>query len=958
MSLKLVDSSKPFKPVYSIYEHEFLGCIISAHVVQELENGRLSLLHQGLYPDNLRQFQHGLDPIDIQLVGILDQINPKKILKKFGARAKNIHDFYENIFVGEIKELVLRFISRNLSQALPLMFDRIVGTMGNDGYPAYREVTMLEEQATVLFHFHKEAEGTRYYPTIKLRGEKAEFMYKGATLVCMEPAWMLLNDELFTFRKELDGKKLKPFLNKRCIIIPHKSEEVYYQKFITSLIENYDVYARGFDIQPVKARPDFSLEVKGSEKSMGMNLNVEYDRFNFPITDPGEVKVVMEKEGEEYTFYRIMRDHSKEEEMRRYMDSLQRFGGESIGQRASLLEWEYMEKQEALSWLQVNVDRLREKNIRVIQNMGEEKLNFQKPELLMETSEDGDWFDIRAVVRIAGYSIPFIKFRHHILTNKRDYVLPDGSTAILPDSWFTEYRHLVEVAEEKKEGTLSIRKYQAGLMEARGVLNEDLRTKIRRLTGCELSDVPPPQFLQATLRDYQTKGYYWLNFLNHYKFGGILADDMGLGKTLQTLSLLQKEKENNLFMGPSLIVMPTSLIYNWQEEARKFTPNLSVMVHSGINRQRDPSVFAGYDLILTTYGIVRQDIEFMEKFPFHYVILDESQMIKNPASKTNKAVRKLVSKHRLSLTGTPIENTLMDLWSQMAFLNPGLLGGEKFFKEFYVLPIEKSQDQERRDQLRRLINPFILRRTKEQVASELPPKIETIHFCEMEDEQKEVYEEVRNSYRNFLLDLINSQSFNKNKFNIMAGLQKLRQIAIDPRLVPEGGPNIPSAKYEEFKRMLDDVLSKGSKVLVFSQFVKFLSLIRKDLDKEGITYAYLDGSTQDRQAEVKSFQEDPNVPVFLISLKAGGVGINLTAAEYVFILDPWWNPAVENQAIDRSHRIGQDKTVFIYKFITRDSIEEKIIRLQEVKAKLSDEIVGEQELFKSFSQEDILNLLN
>jgi SNF2 family DNA or RNA helicase len=335
-------------------------------------------------------------------------------------------------------------------------------------------------------------------------------------------------------------------------------------------------------------------------------------------------------------------------------------------------------------------------------------------------------------------------------------------------------------------------------------------------------------------------------------------------------------------------------------------------------------------------------------------------MIKNPSSKTSLAVRELNTRHRLSLTGTPLENTLMDLWSQMSFLNPGLLGSENFFRDYYALPIEKMQDRKKQDQLKKLIHPFILRRTKEQVATELPPKVEQIHYCDMTEKQEEIYEEVKNAYRNYLMEM-DATEFRKKKLNILAGLQKLRQIAIHPGLVEEGqGLRLAeSGKYREFSRLIEEVISKGSKVLVFSQFVRLLELLRKDLDSKGVKYAYLDGSTRKREEQVELFQNDPTISAFLISLKAGGVGLNLTAAEYVFILDPWWNPAVEAQAVDRSHRIGQEKTVFSYKFITRGSIEEKILKLQARKSKLSSDIVSvEEDIFKKLDLEDLHDLID
>lgn len=951
----MIDSTQPYRPVYSIYRHQYLGCLISAHVVQELPNGRLSLAAQPLHPANLEHFNEVLDDKDFALIKSLQEISPRDIYLKYGGKSKSEAEFYFKYFKDEVANMVTGFVARHVAQALPQLVDREVYVMGNDGYPAYQKVNVSDEEATVLFHFRRTEQGTRYFPTIKLRGEKLDFQYKDADLVCLDPAWMLLGEEVFPFHKNLEGAKLKPFLNKRFIQIPPSSEEVYYSKFVTQLVERYDVYAKGFEIRTIRANPKFIMFIQDKgEGGLAIKVTANYDGHPFPLAAKGAVKARMVKKGDNYTFFRVERNMNREEEIVRLLDSIKPSTG--------LLSWELLSRQDGLAWLGEFAPVIEDAGIEIIQGKSDEQILFETPEVELETTEEGDWFDIRAVVKIGKFTIPFLKFRNHILKEKRDYRLPDGTIAILPESWFSDYRHLVEVAEEKDGETLQIRKYQAVLLDSTAIRSGSPE-RLRELVTFEDGKIPDgelPAGVKATLRGYQKKGYDWLNFLGQNKLGGILADDMGLGKTLQTLTLLQSEKEKGV-TSPSLIVMPTSLLYNWVEEARKFTPSLKLHVHAGLNRTKDPKSFQGVDLVLSTYGTVRQDVDFLKKFPFHYLILDESQMIKNPASKTAKAIRKMLAAHRLSLTGTPLENTLMDLWSQMTFLNPGLLGSENFFKKFYAQPIEKYKDYGRMEKLKKLIHPFILRRTKEQVATELPPKVEQVYYCEMSEEQEKLYEETKNAYRNYLMDLSEAGSLNSNKLNILAGLQKLRQIAIHPGLVEENQEFSisDSGKYKEFMRMLEDVIAEGSKVLVFSQFVKLLQLIRKDLDKKKVTYAYLDGGTRNRQAEVERFQEDESVKLFLISLKAGGVGLNLTAAEYVFILDPWWNPAVEAQAVDRSHRIGQTKTVFSYKFITRNSIEEKILKLQERKAKLSDEIVTvEDEIFKKLEIDDLKELLS
>ncbi|MEO0583821.1 MAG: DEAD/DEAH box helicase [Bacteroidota bacterium] len=953
--MRLVDSSKAFKVVYATYHHEYLGYLVSAHYVETLKDGSLSLVHQHAYPDNMEQFASGMDDTDEELIKLCGEIVPKEIVRRFGGNPRKEVEFWMKKFDGEVKKLAHNFIQRKIGQILPHLIGKPVFGMGNDSYPAQEPIKVLEEKATVLFPFQFDRGEIHrmVFPAAKM--EKIDFQFKGAVLLCMTPAWMLLNGELFTFERAVDGNKLKAFLNKRNISIPKEKEKVYYQKFVSQIVEKYEISAKGFFIRDVKEEPQFSLRVtENGGDSFSFLREVSYGDFTLSLEDESKVKAEMEIQGDDIIFHRIIRAEAEEQKIKN-------LSGRLTPNPNSLTPWQYIDKEVGLKWLSTHADSMKEANIQIVQKDQHYHLNLMRPQIELETVEVGDWFDIKAVVRIGQFSIPFVKFRTYILKNKREYPLPNGSIAILPEEWFSDYRHLMEVSEQRNgEETLSIKKYQAPLLNfpSHGPNAAEWVDTFKKLDA--IPQVEAPANLKATLRNYQKEGYNWLHFMKNNRMGGILADDMGLGKTIQTLALLQKEKEEGTD-SPSLIVLPTSLIQNWCNEARKFTPELKVLIHTGVGRQRRLDHFSKFDLILTTYGIVRQDIDQLKDFPFHYVILDESQMIKNPESKTAKAIRKLVSAYRLSLTGTPIENTVMDIWSQMAFLNPGLLGNETFFKRFYVQPIEKSHDPKRSAKLRRIIYPFILRRKKNQVEKDLPERIEKLQYCEMIEPQRKYYEDIKNTYRNYLMELISKNAWKKNKLNILTGLQKLRQIAIHPRMIEEEKFTLEqSGKYKEVKRLLKQVIAKDdSKVLIFSQFVKMLHLLRDDLINEGIKFNYLDGSTRDRQGQVDTFQKDDKIKVFLISLKAGGVGLNLTAADYVFILDPWWNPAVENQAIDRSHRIGQKRTVFFYKFITQDTIEEKILGLQRKKAQLSDDIISvEEDIYKSLDAVDLEDLLN
>ena len=775
-----------------------------------------------------------------------------------------------------------------------------------------------------------------------------------------------------TFEKEVNGAKIKPFFNKKFILIPRNMEETYYEKFVAPLIASFDVFAQGFEIKTEKlspspvltfselanAAPSTLFSEPKDNKSVSeaskvlFELSFQYGTYNYKADKLRNVSVTVEKNDDNYIFHRVRRDSNQEKVI---IDLLNKKGLALKSSRSTL------EKNTAISWLNLNLQQLKELGIEVKQKGDKAKRYFLgETHMSVEISENIDWFDIKAIIRFGEYEISFAVIRKYLMKNQREFKLPNGEYAVIPDSWITEYSDLFSFSEEEQDH-LKIQKIHLSLIKDLQQGNNakvSMTRKLERLLDFDdIEDVSEPTNFNGSLRPYQKAGYNWLEFLNEYGFGGCLADDMGLGKTVQTLTMLQKEKEVNPGMA-SLLVMPTSLVYNWEMEAKKFTPELKILNYTGTQRDKNITNFANYDLILTSYGITRVDADLLSDFNFNYIILDESQAIKNPNSIIAKAVQILKSRRKLILTGTPIENSTMDLWSQMSFVNPGLLGTQRFFKEKYLIPIEKHKDVERTLKLNALIKPFILRREKSQVAKDLPEKIENIKYCDLSPTQREYYDKEKNLYRNKLIDIIETEGVQKSQMMLLQGLTKLRQIANHPAMVDEEYTG-DSGKFEDITYMLSNALGKDHKILVFSQFVKHLKIIEKYLNDEGIKYAYLDGSVKDRQAQVEKFQENEDIRVFLISLKAGGVGLNLTSADYVFILDPWWNPAAEAQAVDRAHRIGQKNTVFTYKFIGRDTVEEKILKLQESKLKLAKDLITIEESFiKSLSKNDITNLFD
>lgn len=576
----------------------------------------------------------------------------------------------------------------------------------------------------------------------------------------------------------------------------------------------------------------------------------------------------------------------------------------------------------------------------------------------IQVSSGEDWFDLDARVEFDGMTttLPALLVA---LNKQRSYVvLDDGSHGVLPEEWLQKYERIAglgETADDKIRFSAS----QALLLDALLAEQENVefddgfRDAIEQLHSFDgIKPQQEPETFQGTLREYQRDGLGWMSFLRDFKWDGCLADDMGLGKTIQVLAMLQHRKlsrdEEPDRPRTSLVVVPKSLVFNWQDEALRFTPELSVLDYTGTDRALRFSQIPEHDVVVTTYGTLRRDIAKFQELEFDYAILDESQAIKNATSQAFKACRLLKSRHRLAMTGTPIENHLGELWSLFEFLNPGMLGPARSFRQ-----IASQDSAESLDWLGRALKPFILRRTKEQVLTELPAKTEQTLYCEMTPKQGKLYRELRDYYRAQVNDKVEEVGVGRAKIHVLEALLRLRQAACDPRLLDKG-EGIPGAKLELLVTQLEEVLSEGHKALVFSQFTSLLALVRADVEEKGWNYEYLDGRTRKRAECVKRFQEDEECQLFLISLKAGGHGLNLTAADYVFILDPWWNPAVEAQAIDRAHRIGQTRSVTAYRLISQDTVEDKIVKLQKSKRELADAIItADKSLLSSMSIEDL-----
>ncbi len=658
------------------------------------------------------------------------------------------------------------------------------------------------------------------------------------------------------------------------------------------------------------------------------------------IEEEGKVWVISRKKEIEAALKAVLRDlHPK-------------FSGQDNG-------YFYLNFKEALekSWFLKFYRRMQEMDIPVLgmNKLRKFKYNTSVPVFEVVAGRGIDWFDLTIRVSYGDQVVPLAELRKAIL-GKQDFILlADGSLGMVPKDWAEKYGLLLRIGQEQA-GDLRLPAVHWAVLAETGLGSAALQTELedRRQRWQALDtrrDWAVPSAVQAQLRDYQLGGFQWMCLLDEMGWGGCLADDMGLGKTLQTLSFL-RHIVTRYPDETHLVVCPTSLLYNWESEMKKFVPDLAGYLYYGPSRGLSAEIVRQVSVVLTSYGTLRSDVEELAAFRWGYVILDESQAIKNPSSQARKAVQQLRSRNRMALSGTPVQNSTFDLYAQMDFLNPGMLGSQEFFRTQFATPVDRNGDKEAAARLRKLVYPFVLRRTKEQVARDLPDRTEMILWCEMGEDQRKIYDRFKESYRAALLDRIGEEGLGKSSIYILEGLTKLRQICDSPVLAKEEGP---SAKLEELIREIEENTGHH-KALVFSQFTSMLQLIRTALEEKGIPYLYLDGSVpaEERKRAVAQFQEEEDTRIFLISLKAGGVGLTLTAADYVYLVDPWWNPAAEQQAIDRSHRIGQDKKVFAYRMICRDTVEEKILQLQERKKSLASDLISDEAGFvKQLTREDV-----
>ncbi|WP_264522814.1 DEAD/DEAH box helicase [Flavobacterium sp. N502536] len=953
-----MEPTKSFQFCFDIsFEKNLNVYIPTAYIIENTDD--IKYLEKKASADVLESFGVLFENLDSNTKKILtacDSLKPDFIFRKFSAKiksAKTIADLQKD---SKIEFAIRQHLKFNLESFYHLIVKEQFPFSANmsaekDFYRWRVDTNPLEFEPQIQFDKH--AEGITY--TLSLKEDETTFlpMDKSTDILLDEPGWLIIDKKLGRL-KELNAKKLSPFLKKKSIEIPSKLVDNYFKNFIPEIAKKIDIEATGFEIESRDKIISCTIQPVYDffKNCYYLNLYFEYNGYLFDASKtkkthsfvdfsiPNEPKIIQFKRSTDEVLYT-----NKLLEI-----GLIKIKNELFGLNSDT------EIHDPYSNIQFVIDRKEELENSgfIIQNLKLESKEIITKNHTVTTSKEEtkeDWFDIKIIISIGDYTINFSEIIPNIKSKERLFLLPDGNYFLIPLEWLSKYGSLAKLARTEN-GNVLLRKSNFTALDTIPEIESEVIAK---------AEYQSSDLLKATLRPYQIDGIKWL--LGHFNsnLGACLADDMGLGKTLQTLAVLVAVQEQlgfttkttnfDLFQNETvieraplkaLIVLPSSLVFNWYNEAAKFTPHFSKMQYIGNDRKLLSNRLETTDLIFTSYSILHRDISILEKYNFRYLILDESQYIKNRDSKIFKAINKISTGHKIALSGTPIENSLDDLWSQMQFINPDILGTYAFFAENFKTPIEKKQDENSLAELKNLIQPYILRRTKEQVLKDLPELTEQIYYCNMDTEQEKLYEKEKSKARNFLLKTDGSSP---DKISIINTLMKLRQLSNHPKMVDQDS-EVDSGKYIAVTNYLKNLVKGKQKVIIFSSFVTNLNFYTSWCKENKIEFCEITGETpsQKREQQVKLFQENENPLLFFISLKAGGVGLNITKASYVLFLDPWWNPFAEKQGVGRAHRIGQLNKVNVVRFISKNTVEEKIIKLQENKKLLSDSLLEESHI--------------
>lgn len=850
-------------------------------------------------------------------------------------------------------------IQRNPLSLPTYLHDRAISD--NITAKSIRPIRLEMLQATIVLRVFKRQ--PFYELTATLRWDEQEFPLKTLPI---KHRYFIQKSQVFSLIGNVHMLRLIEYFRKRPdILLIHESKyEVFEKSVLEPLEEAIEIQyatirsASKEEKQIIQQNTERIIYLAQRGSFVYLTPVVRYGAIEIPLVTKRQIKGI-DANGNTYL---VERDEDLESSFKALLAAQHPHFGEQWHERD--LFYLHHEAFVANDWFLPVFERLRQEGIGILgaQNLKLDKLNIHTAKVDIKILSGTDWFNAK-ITTTYGDQHASIKQLYRAIRNKQRYVtLDDGTRGILPEEWIDKLTNFFALGTVQ-EGHIDIPKARfAELHNLDDNVEWSPETKrevdlfVKRLHHQqEFPAVEVPEALQAKLRPYQIQGLAWLSALDNFNFGGCLADDMGLGKTLQIIALLLSQRNQGDRL-TALVVLPTSLLFNWESEIQTYAPSLSIHILYGKGRDLSPAEWSDFDVLITTYGVMVSDISRLTKFAFDTIILDESQAIKNPASIRYKSAIQLKSRNRFVLTGTPIENSTYDLYGQLSFACPGLLGNMTYFRDTYSTPIDRFDDHKRAAELQKYTAPFVLRRTKKQVATELPEKTEMIIYCELGEKQRTIYDTYEAELRHYV-DQFDEDELEKNSMNVLAGLTRLRQIANAPALLKEGYEETISAKIDAILEQLDSIISQH-KVIIFSQFVGMLDLIRGRLDDRDIKYSYLTGQTVGRAMEVDQFQKNDDRRVFLVSLKAGGTGLNLTAADYVFLMDPWWNPAVENQAIDRSYRIGQEKHVTAVRFIAIDTVEQKMMKLQQKKRDLAGSLISPSSAkTPKIGKEDLLDLL-
>ena len=952
------------KFIIAITQHRLFGLILSPVLISIKEGQSFFNISDQLLTSKVTR-KYFTDE-QYQIITLATEYSENSLFKRFG-REKNTTEFISNITPERIENIVRPFIEKKINQILSIAQKSDIQIyIKKDKFSSIHkadEVFFSKGKIKPVFIFDRNSEGIRYSLMILAGKNEVNICDTNSFLITSNSAVFVAENVIYGI-PSVDGKTIQPFFAKKNIFIDKKNEKVYFEKFITRIAGKHDIINKGFEVINKSSSFTPILEIK--EDLAGTNFFELSFNYDGKIIKSSEVQESFSTLNIIKGNYFIEKYQRNIDEENTFIEKLKTKGIEHKGDNIYTPENSTNTVYNHINWINQNNKFITSTNVSIKQPSN---YNFYTGgiDISYNSVSRESYYEIDFGISAGNFKVPLKRIKAEVKKGNNQITLENDQVMILPDDFMSKYHELFQFAEIV-DNKLILKNHHYRIINK---TKQNTKT-YKEFEPNKTSTSGLPKELKANLRHYQKIGYNWMRYLKKNNFGGCLADDMGLGKTIQTLSLLQKIKEDYAVVDGNdsqfssndanekpvtLLVVPVSLIHNWENEIKKFTPGLKTKIYRGTNRRKQSSYFNYFDIIITSYGLIRQDIGVFENYNFEYIILDESQYIKNPESQIYKAVSRLTSTNKLVLTGTPIENNLVDLWAQLNFINPGILGSLNFFKKNYVTDIHKNKNESAQDKLKDIIEPFILRRKKSEVAKELPPVTEQIIWCEMDNEQEQLYKTEQSGFRASLFHNPENIDNSNQSFAILQALTKLRQVANHPRLI-DAESNLSSGKFSNIINNLENILAEGHKVLIFSSFVKHLEIIEEYLIRKKHKYSKLTGKDRKREEIINEFTHNQNNKIFLVSLKAGGVGLNLTQADYVFILDPWWNPAAEDQAINRTHRIGQEKNVFVQRFITLETIEEKIQQLKEAKAELANTFINSNNPLATINKDELIKLFN